>query len=347
MSRRVLVTGGGGVVGGAVVRALLDRGDVVRSLSRGDYPHLRARGVEVQRGDLADLTAVERAVEGCDAVVHSAAKADFSVDPRPYVTTNVVGTANVIAACRRRGVPRLVHTSTPSVIYDGRSITGADESLPYPTRHDAPYPATKARAERLVLGANGDGLTTVALRPHLVWGPGDTRLTAEILRRARAGRLRLVDHGAAVVDATFIDDAAAAHVLAIDALDGPLGPEQRPVAGRALFIGSDHPLPIATMINGILSAAGLPPEHRSVPFGVAYAAGAACEAVWRLTRRTGRPPVTRHLARQQATSHWFDLTAARRDLGYRPTVTPEEGFERLAAALRRSRDVSERDVASG
>lgn len=346
MSGRVLVTGGGGVVGGAVVRALLDRGDAVRSFARCDYPHLRARGVEVQRGDLADLAAVERAVDGCEAVIHTAAKADFSLDPRPYVTTNVVGTANVIAACRRRGVPRLVHTSTPGVVYDGRSITGGDESLPYPARYDAPYAATKARAEQLVLAANGDGLATVALRPHLVWGPGDTRLTAEILRRARAGRLRLIDHGAAVVDATFIDDAAAAHVLALDTLVGPAGPEQRPVAGRALFIGSGHPLPIARMINGILSAAGLPPEHRSVPFGVAYALGTACEAAWRATRRSGRPPVTRHLARQQATSHWFDLTAARRDLGYRPAVTPEDGFERLATALR-SPTLGERDHAAG
>lgn len=334
MSRRVLVTGGGGVVGGAVVRALLDRGDEVRSFSRGDHPHLRAGGVEVLRGDLADLDAVERAVHGCDAVIHAAAKADFSLDPRPFVATNVVGTANVIAACRRRGVPRLVHTSTPGVVFDGRSITGGDESLPYATHHDAPYPATKARAEQLVLAANGDGLATVALRPHLVWGPGDTQLTAEILRRARAGRLRLVDGGAAVVDATFIDDAAAAHVLALDALDGPTVAGRRPVTGRPLFIGSDHPLPIASMVNGILSAAGLPQEHRSVPFGVAYALGAACEGAWRATRRSDPPPVTRHLARQQATSHWFDLTAARRDLGYRPAVRPEEGFTRLATTLR-------------
>jgi nucleoside-diphosphate-sugar epimerase len=333
VSERILVTGGGGVVGGAVVRALLDRGATVRSLARGDHRALRACGVETVRGDLADLAVVERAVDGCDAVVHTAAKADFTVDPLPFVTTNVVGTANVIAACRRRGVGRLVYTSTPSVVYDGRSITGADESLPYPRHHEAPYGATKARAERLVLAANGGGLATVALRPHLVWGPGDTRLTAEILARARAGRLRLIDHGAAIVDATYIDDAAAAHLLALDALRAPPSPQRRPVAGRALFIGSDDPQPIARMVNGILGAAGLPPEHRSIPFRTAYALGAACEAVWRSTRRTTQPPITRHLARQQATNHWFDLTAARRDLGYRPTVTPAQGFDRLAAAL--------------
>ncbi|HEX6255272.1 MAG TPA: NAD-dependent epimerase/dehydratase family protein [Euzebyales bacterium] len=333
MTRHVLVTGGGGVVGGAVVRALLARGVRVRSLARGDYPALRALGVETVRGDVADLATVERAVAGCDAVIHTAAKADMTLDPRPFVTTNIVGTANVVAACRRRGVPRLVHTSTPSVVDAGASIAGGDESLPYQDHHDAPYPQTKARAERLVLAADGDGLATVALRPHLVWGPGDTQLTARVLSRARAGRLRLIDHGTAVVDATYIDDAAAAHVCALDALDVTAAPGRCPVAGRAFFVGSGHPLPIATMINGLLDAAGLPPERRSVPFPVAFAAGAACEALWRATRRTSEPPITRFLARQQATDHWFDLTAARRDLGYVPHVTPDDGFRRLAAAL--------------
>jgi nucleoside-diphosphate-sugar epimerase len=257
----------------------------------------------------------------------------MTLDPHPFVATNVVGTANVLAACRRRGVPRLVHTSTPSVVHAGTSIAGGDESLPYADHYDAPYPATKARAEQLVLAANGDGLATVALRPHLVWGPGDTQLTARVLDRARAGRLRLVDHGRAVVDATFIDDAAAAHVGALDALDAPDAPGRRPVTGRAFFIASGHPLPIATMVNGLLGAAGLPPERRSVPFGVALAAGVACEALWRATRRTSEPPITRFLARQQATDHWFDLTAARRDLGFEPRVAPDAGFERLAAAL--------------
>lgn len=333
MSARVLVTGGGGSVGGAVVRALRDRGVTVRSFSRGAHPHLDDIGVETVRGDLADLAAVERAVDGCDAVVHAAAKADMTLDPRPFIATNVVGTANVIAACRRRGVGRLVFTSTPSVVHAGRSIAGADESLPYAAHHEAPYPATKARAEELVLAANGDGLATVALRPHLVWGPGDSQLTTRVIERARAGRLRLIDHGRAVVDATYIDDAAAAHVCALDALDAPPGPDARPVAGRAFFVASGRPRPIAAMVNGLLTAAGLPPEERSVPFGVALAAGAACEALWRATRRTTEPPITRFLARQQATDHWFDLTAARRDLGYAPAVDPDEGFRRLAAAL--------------
>jgi nucleoside-diphosphate-sugar epimerase len=329
---RVLVTGGGGSVGGAVVRALLDRGAQVRSFSRRAYPALGALRVETVRGDLADLDAVERAVDGCDAVLHVAAKADLSVHAAPFIAANVVGTANVIAACRRRGVGRLVFTSTPSVVHHGGAIEGADESLPYARRFAAHYPATKARAERMVLAASDAGLRTVAVRPHLVWGTGDGQLTARIIQRARAGRLRLVDGGTAVVDATWIDDAAAAHVCALDALSNPVA-GGRPVAGRAFFVASGHPQPIATLLDGVLAAAGLPPERRSVPFGVAHAAGAACEAAWRLAGRRDEPPMTRFLATQLATSHWFDLTAARRDLGYEPRVTPRDGARRLAAAL--------------
>lgn len=331
---RVLVTGGGGAVGGAVVRALLSTGATVRSFSRGDYPALRAVGVETVRGDLADLDAVDRAARGCDLVVHTAAKADLSVHAAPFVAANVVGTANVLAACRRQGVGRLVYTSTPGVVHAGQPITGADESLPYARHFTAHYPATKARAERLVLAANDADLATVALRPHLVWGVGDGQLTARIIQRARAGRLRLVDGGAAVVDATWIDDAAAAHVCAVRALtDGP-PPGGRSVAGRALFVAGGHPQPIVTLLDGVLTAAGLPPERRSVPLRVAYAAGGACELAWRLARRDDEPPMTRFLATQLATSHWFDLTAARRDLGYTPQVSPAAGVRLLAAALR-------------
>jgi nucleoside-diphosphate-sugar epimerase len=247
------------------------------------------------------------------------------------VTTNVVGTANVIAACRRHRIPRLVFTSTPSVVHAGGPIEGGDESLPYATRFDAPYPATKARAEQLVRAASNDSLATVALRPHLVWGPGDRQLTARILDRARRGRLRLVDHGRAVVDATYIDDAANAHVLALDSLSTDQGRDA--LGGRALFVGSDQPLPIATLVNGLLAAAGLPAERRSIPFRVAHLAGVTCEAAWRAARRRSEPPMTRFLARQLATSHWFDLTAARRDLGYRPAVAPDVGFLRLAESL--------------
>lgn len=328
---RVLVTGGGGFLGGAVVDALLARGDDVTSVARGDYPDLRARGVTTLRGDLADPETARAAVGEVDAVVHVAAKAGISGPAADFHRSNVEATRVLLDACREAGVGRLVFTSTPSVVHTGGDLHGGDESLPYATTFDSPYPATKADAERLVLGANGRDLATVALRPHLVWGPGDTQLVPRILDRARRGQLRLVGDGSSVVDTTYVDDAAAAHLCALDALDR-LGPDAD-CAGRAYFVTSGDPRPIRELVDGILAAGGLPPVTGTVPRPVAVAAGAAVEALWSVLGRTDDPPMTRFLARQLATTHWFDISAARRDLGYVPRVPLDEGFARLARAL--------------
>jgi 2-alkyl-3-oxoalkanoate reductase len=325
---RVLVTGGGGFVGGAVSRALLARGDEVVSLARGDYPQLRALGVETVRGDLAEADAVRGAAQGCEAVVHVAAKAGIWGPVRDYERSNVEGTRSVLDACRALGIRRLVHTSTPSVVHAGKDIEGGDESLPYAEHHESPYGRTKAVAERMVLSAADAGLGTVALRPHLVWGPGDTQLVPRILDRARRGRLRFVGGGRALIDTTYVDDAVAAHLCALDALT-----PQAPCSGRAYFISSGDPRPVREVVNAILAAGGLPPEYRSVPLPVALVGGVAAEALWRVLRRDDEPPMTRFLARQLATAHWFDISAARRDLGYSPAVGLDEGFRRLAAAL--------------
>jgi nucleoside-diphosphate-sugar epimerase len=212
----VLVTGGGGFLGGAVVRGLLARGDDVVSVARGDYPALRELGVETQRGDLAEPAVAERAAEGCEAVVHVAALAGMWGPTEAYERSNVEATRSVLAACRTVGVRRLVFTSTPSVVHAGQDIVGGDERLPYATHFTTDYPRTKAVAERLVLAAADDELGTVALRPHLVWGPEDTQLIPRILSRARSGRLRFVGGGDAVFDTTFVDDAVAAHLCALD-----------------------------------------------------------------------------------------------------------------------------------
>ena len=326
---RVLVTGGGGFLGGAVVRGLLARGDDVVSVARGDYPALRALGVRTVQGDLADAAVARTAAQGCDAVVHVAAKAGIWGSAAEFERSNVDATRSVLAACRALGIRRLVHTSTPSVVHAGGDIEGGDESLPYATHFSSDYPRTKAIAEREVLEAADEGLATVALRPHLVWGPGDPQLTAGILERARAGRLRFVDGGDAVVDTTYVDDAVSAHLAALDALSPGAA-----CSGRAYFISSGDPRPVREVVNAILAAAGLPPETRSVPLGVAVAAGAAAEGLWQLLRRSDDPPMTRFLAHQLATAHWFDISAARRDLGYEPKVGLDEGFQRLAASLR-------------
>ena len=329
---RSLVTGGGGFLGGAIARRLLERGDAVRSFSRGDYPELLAQGVEAHRGDLADLDAVLRAAQGCDAVFHTAAKAEIWGPYTEFCRANVLGTKNVIEACRRHGVARLVYTSTPSVTFAGRDQAGVDESAPYPARFLAHYPKTKAEAERIVLAANSPELATVALRPHLIWGPGDNHLAPKIIERARAGKLRLVGTGGKLVDSVYIDNAADAHVLAADRLrddSSALGP----AAGKAYFISNGEPRPVADLINGILDAAGLPPVRRTVSPGVAYAVGWMLETVYGALRVKGEPAMTRFVARQLATSHWFDISAARRDLGYRPAVSIEEGMRRLKKRL--------------
>jgi len=227
----ILVTGGGGFLGGAVVRQLLARGDAVRSLQRSDAPGLRDLGVEVVRADLADAGAVVSAANGCDAIIHVAAKAGIWGAYAEYHRANVIGTRNVIDACHELGIQRLVYTSTPSVIHSGRDVEGVDESAPLSTHFETAYPATKAEAERLVLAANGSGLATVALRPHLIWGPGDPQLTARILARARAGRLRLVGGGVKLIDSIYIENAAQAHLLALDHLT-----PGSPCAGKAYFI---------------------------------------------------------------------------------------------------------------
>lgn len=330
MSLRALVTGGGGFLGGAIARRLVERGDAVRSLARGDYPELRGLGVETLRGDVSDPSAVTQAVEGCEVVYHVAAKAGVWGPFEEYHRANVVGTRNVVEACRAAGVPRLVFTSSPSVVFSGRDMEGVDESTPYPDHFEAPYPATKAEAERTVLAANGPGLATVALRPHLIWGPGDNHLVPRILARARAGRLVRIGRDSKPIDATYIDNAAEAHLQAADRLA-----DDSNAAGNAYFIAQGEPVPLWDLVDAILDAAGLPPVTRSVPVGLAYRAAQVMETMYRGLRLRSEPALTRFVVRELTTAHWFDLSAARRDLGYAPRVSTAEGLVRLAAWLRR------------
>jgi nucleoside-diphosphate-sugar epimerase len=323
-----LVTGGGGFLGGAVVRQLVARGAAVRSFSRQRYPALDSLGVEQHQGDLADAAAVARAVAGCEIVFHVAAKAGIWGPAAEYHAANVTGTRNVLGACRAHGVRRLVFTSSPSVVGAGHAIEGGDESLPYSRRYLAHYPRTKAEAERAVLAASGPDLAAVSLRPHLIWGPGDHHLIPRLLARARAGQLRQIGDGTNRVDVTYIDNAAAAHVLAGDRLAAGA-----PIAGKAYFVSQGAPVTLWPFINRILALAGLPPVTRRIPARLANAAGAVLEALYRLLGRRDEPRMTRFLALQLSTSHWFDISAARRDLGYEPTVSIEEGLRRLGTSL--------------
>lgn len=325
---KVLVTGGGGFLGGAIVRMLRERGDEVRSFSRGVYPALTALGVEQVSGMLEDADAVASAVKGCDLVFHVAAKAGIWGSYHDFYQANVVGTEHVIAACLENGTRKLVYTSSPSVVFDGSDVEGGNESLPYPDFYEAYYPATKAMAERLALAANSPELAVTALRPHLIWGPGDNHLVPRIIAKGRAGKLRRIGTRPNIVDTVYVDNAARAHLQAADMLY-PGGS----VAGNCYFISNNEPLPLWDIVNRILDAASVPPVTRSIPPKLAFVIGCICEGLWSLLRLSGEPPMTRFVAHELASAHWFDTSAAGRDFGYTPEISIEEGLRRLRRSL--------------
>lgn len=327
-STPALVTGGGGFLGRAVVERLRARGVPVASFARGAYPDLAALGVETLRGDLDDVVAVRAACAGRAVVFHAAAKAGLWGPREEFMRSNVVGTRHVIEACRAAGVRRLVYTSTPSVVFAGHDLCGVDESTPYPAHYEDWYPETKALAEQLVLAANGSDLATVSLRPHLIWGPGDPHFVPRIAARARAGRLRIVGDGSNEADFIYVDDAAEAQLCAAERLA-----PGSPVAGRAYFLSAGKPVRVWEMVNHMLAAADLPPLSRRVPAWLALAMATVLEALHRTFRMRGEPLLTRFLVRELATSHWFDTSAARRDLGWEPRVELDEGMRRLRASL--------------
>ncbi len=327
-SMKALVTGGGGFLGGAIVRMLHERGDEVSVLSRGTYPHIAPFIKRMIQADIRLAPAVQSACEGVDVVFHVAALAGIWGRRRDFWSINVEGTRNVIEACRANGVRRLVFTSTPSVVFGKDDLCGVDETTPYPARYLAAYPETKAAAERMVLGANSPTLATVALRPHLIFGPGDPHLIPRVIARAKQGRLVQVGEGKNQVDITYIDNAADAHIKVADALT----PGGR-CAGRAYFISQGAPVSLWPWLNELLAAVGAPTVTRSMSLRKAYRAGGALETAYRSFGIVREPPMTRFLATQLAKSHYFDISSARRDFGYNPTISTSEGVRRLVAAL--------------
>lgn len=321
---KILLTGGGGYLGGAVARALLQRGDELVCLQRGDYPELKRPGITVIKGDLADRDCVIEAGRDCELVMHIAGLTGVWGAYEDYYRTNVIGTESILHACQVNTIHRLVYTSSPSVVFDGHDEENLDETAPYPARYLNHYQRTKAMAEHKVLAANSDGLSTVALRPHLIWGPGDPHLIGRVISRARSGRLRLARRHTNLVDTTYIDNAVAAHLAAADRIG--TGAD---CAGKAYFISNGEPLPMSAIINRILDAAGMPAIDKTLPDNLLYAAGAISEWVYGLLGIKQEPLMTRFIARQLTCSHWYNLSAARRDLGYAPTVSIEQGMQKL------------------
>jgi 2-alkyl-3-oxoalkanoate reductase len=322
----VLVTGGSSLIGAGVAAALVARGDEVVVQQRTHSSALSAFDIRQELGDIRDLDAVRSAAMGCEAIVHLAAKVGVVGQWEEYRSINVDGTNNVLVAARGAGIGRVVHVSSPSVAHGGEPIVGGVADDPVLGRRRAWYPESKAIAELDALAAASDDLGVVAIRPHLVWGPGDTQLVGRIVERAATGRLALVGGGRALVDTTYVDNAVDALVAALDAV--------RPGAtcsGRAYVVSNGEPRTIRELVEGICRAAGVPFAPKSVSLLVGRSLGGVIERVWPLLGRTDEPPLTRFLAEQLGTAHWFDPRPARDDLGWSPSVSIDDGLARLAA----------------
>lgn len=326
----VLVTGGGGFLGRYIVEQLLAEGHQVKIFARGHYPELAALGVETLRGDIADGTAVTAACAGVGAVFHVAAKPGIWGSWDSYYRPNVLGTENVLTACRTHGISKLIYTSSPSVVFDNHDHCGVDASYPYPSEYETPYAHTKAMAEQMVLAANNEKLATVSLRPHLIWGPRDTQLLPRLLDRAKSGKLIIVGDACNKVDVSYVEDVARAHLLAATALK-----PGSPVAGKAYFISQNEPILLWPWINQLLRRLEIPPVQTRISLPVARKLGAMMEIVYRRLNLPGEPRLTRFLASQLALSHYYNTSAAERDFGFRPQFTMDRALNKTVAYLQR------------
>ncbi len=341
--RRVLVTGASGLLGGAVARLLAEKGHMVRTLQRtpmaaavpvlsgvtGSGLPVSASGAALESvaGSVSDPAAVARAVEGMDAVVHLAAKVSFTGEWQDFVDTNITGTRTLIDAAKAAGVRDFVFVSSPSVAHFGEPIAGAGAGTADPERARGFYARSKAAAELLALAEDSPSFRVGAIRPHIVWGPGDTQLVERVIDRARSGRLPLLNGGTALIDTTYIDNAAAAIVRGLERMDH--------AHGQALVVTNGQPRPVGELLAGICTAAGVTPPAWSVPGWLARGAGSVIERAWLAAGTRGlvhdEPPMTRFLAEQLSTSHWFDQRRTREVLDWTPEVTVEDGMRRLAA----------------
>jgi nucleoside-diphosphate-sugar epimerase len=330
LSGAVLVTGYGGFLGSAIARRLVALGYRVRGIARQSYPALTELGVEAVRGSIEDEKLCRESVRGVDAIVHTAALAGVWGPRQAYERINVAATQSLITAARDEGVRALVFTSSPSVTFDGSPQSGIDESVPYPQRWLCDYPRTKALAEQEVLRAHEPGrLSVCALRPHLIWGAGDPHLIPRVLARCRAGRLARVGEGTNLIDTVHVENAAQAHVLALERMLD----HDRDAGGRPYFITDGEPLGCWEWISTILRCGGLEPPRKRISLPLAYRLGGALELLYRTLGLRDEPPMTRFVALQLGVDHYFSIDSARRRLGYEPAVDRAVEIEELKRSL--------------
>ncbi len=327
--KKVLVTGGGGFVGSALVKELITRDLSVLVVGRNQYPDLEKLGVKCLVGDIRDEQFINRCCSGVDTVFHVAALAGVWGKWNDYYAINVQGSKNVINGCRKNNVQNLIYTSTPSVVFNGENIEDGNESLPYATRFLCHYARSKVMAEKIILNENNKDLYTCAIRPHLVWGPGDPHLIPRLLERGHAGKLKGVGSGSSVGDISYVDNVAHAHVLAADNLHSV-----KSCAGKSYFISQGKPVLLWRWIDELFTRLGIKTVRESVSMPVAYGVGSVLESIYSLCRFKGEPIMTRFIAEQLGRHHYFSIKRAEEDLGYHPVITSEEGMKRLILWIR-------------
>lgn len=320
---KALVTGGGGFLGTEIVRQLLDRGDEVTILARSKYPEVEAMGAKALQLDITKKEGLKEACEGMDVIFHVAALAGVWGPRERYFSINVEGTRNMLEAAKEAGVSKFVYTSSPSAVWNGGNeefIT--EEDATYPDTFMTDYPESKAEAEKLALAANCPEMSVCALRPHLIWGAGDPHLIPRILDRH--SRLRIIGDGKNKVGICHVKNGAHAHLLAADKLAS-----DSVVAGRAYFITDAEPIMMWEWLNLVLERLGKTPIHRKISASMAYRLGIVMEFAWKTFGCAGEPFMTRFVARQLSSSHFYNLAAAETDLGYKEMVSPNVEFETM------------------
>ena len=317
------MTGTGSLLLGGVASELLRRGDEVVCLQRRPAAFTGHQKAHEVLADICNTDAVALAAKGCDAIIHGAARVGVVGSQKEFYDTNVHGTENILRAAEQQSISRLVFVSTPSVAHTGASLVGAPAGQAEIGRSRSYYAESKAIAERTVLNARNSQLAVVAIRPHLVWGPGDTQLVGRIVERAKSGRLAVVGTGNALVDSTYIDNAISAHIAALDALH--IGSA---CDGKAYVVSNGEPRTVNELMRSMCESAGVPfePRHLSLTLGIRL--GSLVERLWPLMQ-SSEPPITRFIAEQLGTAHWFDQRVVHNDLKWAPSVTLDEGFKQL------------------